>query len=436
MALFSGKIGPVHERVLPGRQVPITTITAVPKSVLVDFEVPERTVLAHRRIPNRKPNWELSLPVVCGLADDKGFPYRGKVVFVAEGIDPNSHTQQWQAVVPNKDGIFMPGMSVRLRLITSQPHKVMLVPPVYLTQTSPGSGEGLYDATAYDVNDRNAIETRKVTIGRRYDGMYSVCQGLNANDWVVLLGGGGGRVGETVKPEKVTTPPPPWAAISVPPSVPAAHPVAREVTDYEEFTGHIEAAQTAEIRARVTGNLDKVCFKPGAMVKKGDLLFEIDPRLYQAEVAQAAGALKEAKIRLDARTVDFKRAEPLFKTAAVSQADFDQAKSQRAEAAAAVQTAEAALDVAKVRLDFTRIGAPVRRADRPPAGRRGQPRHRRKDAPCHACFDRPDVRLLRYRRADRDGHSPPRRQGTARAAFVAGRLHLARREWVSPSQQG
>ena len=84
--------------------------------------------LAHRRMPDRKPDWELSLPVVFGLADDKGFPYRGKVVLRRRrDIDPKTHAQRWQAVVPNKDGIFMPGMSVRVRLITSEPHKVMLV---------------------------------------------------------------------------------------------------------------------------------------------------------------------------------------------------------------------------------------------------------------------------------------------------------------------
>ena len=103
-------------------------VIIAPDYMLVTFDVPESTVLAHRRMPSRKPNWELSLPVVVALADDKGFPYRGKVVSVAEGIDPKTHTQRWQAIVPNKDGLFMPGMSVRVRVITSEPHKVMLVP--------------------------------------------------------------------------------------------------------------------------------------------------------------------------------------------------------------------------------------------------------------------------------------------------------------------
>ena len=94
------------------------------------------------------------------------------------------------------------------------------------------------------------------------------------------------------------------------------------------------------------------------MVKKGDLLFEIDPRLYQAELDQAIGAVKEAQVRLDARVTSYKLVQKVFKTAAVSQEDYDKAKNQVAESQAAVHTAEAAVNVAKVRLGFTRITAP------------------------------------------------------------------------------
>ena len=332
-------------------------------SMLVWFNIDERAVLAHRRVPNRKPNWELSLPVVVGLADDKGFPYRGEVTHVAADIDPNTHAQRWQAVVPNKDGIFMPGMSVRLRLITSEPHKVMLVPhSISIRETSPISG-GRADAEVLIVNDRNLVESRKVSIGQHYDGFVSIQEGLKSNDWVVIRepgSGMGGRwnVGSAVAPEKVTTPPPPWASISVPPSVTVAHPVVREVTDYQDFTGHVAAAQTAEMRARASGNLDKVSFRPGMSVKKGDVLFEIDPRLYQAELDQAAGGVKQAQIRLNARKLDFDRMQVLANTKAVSQEEIDKVKAERDEAEAAVQTAEAALNVARVRLDYTKITAP------------------------------------------------------------------------------
>ena len=99
--------------------------------MVVTFDVPESAVLKHRRLLDRKPDWEQSLPVAFGLSDDKGFPYRGKVLSVPDAINSETHAQRWQAVVPNKDGIFMPGMSVRLRLLTSEPHKVMLVEAGY-----------------------------------------------------------------------------------------------------------------------------------------------------------------------------------------------------------------------------------------------------------------------------------------------------------------
>ena len=191
---------------------------------------------------DRKPDWERSLPVVCGLADDKGFPYRGKVISVGEGIDPNTHAQRWQALVKNQDGIFMPGMSVRLRLITSAPHSVKLIPAdTVFIHAQPKN------VVIEVMNERNVIESRNVTLGRRFEEFSSVPENLSANDWVVLSTDGRSyRPETTVKPEKVTTPPPPWASISVPPAVSVAHPVAREVTDYEQFTGHLEATKNPD----------------------------------------------------------------------------------------------------------------------------------------------------------------------------------------------
>ncbi len=117
LATFSGQCNlTASPNVATNSGATIAAIT-VPDSLVVTitFDVPESTVLAHRRLPERKPNWELSLPVVFALSDDKGFPYRGKIVSVAADIDPKTQTQRWQGVVPNKDGLFMPGMSVRVR---------------------------------------------------------------------------------------------------------------------------------------------------------------------------------------------------------------------------------------------------------------------------------------------------------------------------------
>ena len=82
---------------------------------------------------------------------------------------------------------------------------------------------------------------------------------------------------------------PPQAAPAEPPTIPVSQPVEREVTDYVDFTGRTDAVQSVDIRPRVTGYLVKMPFKEGAEVKAGDLLFEIDPRPYQAQLDQAAG---------------------------------------------------------------------------------------------------------------------------------------------------
>ncbi len=174
-------------------------------ATLVSFDVPDRTVLAHRRMPNYKAGWERTLPVVSALADEKGFPHRGKVVSVAETIDPTTHTQRWQAIVPNKDSIFMPGMSVRVRVITSEPHKVMLVPwHAYINDDI---------GRVFLVNDRNVVEARRITHGGHYDDFLEVLEGASATDWIVAQPYVDDiRIGAAVKPERVTTPPPPWSS--------------------------------------------------------------------------------------------------------------------------------------------------------------------------------------------------------------------------------
>ena len=142
------------------------------------------------------------------------------------------------------------------------------------------------------------------------------------------------------------------------PEVPVVRPVVREVTDAEVFTGRTEASAAVELRARVTGYLDKVLFKDGDDVKQGDVLFEIDPRPYRAEreKAQAVTALAEARLKQadDAG----KRAAALLASKAISQEDLDKAVADRAEAEAALAVARAGLAAAKLALDFSKVAAP------------------------------------------------------------------------------
>ena len=142
------------------------------------------------------------------------------------------------------------------------------------------------------------------------------------------------------------------------PEVPVVRPVVREVTDYEDFAGRTEASAAVEVRARVTGYLDKVLFKDGDDVKKGDVLFEIDPRPYRAELEKAQAVVALAEARLKQADDAAKRAAALLASKAVSPEDLDKATADRAEAEAAVAVARASLQAAKLTLESSRVAAP------------------------------------------------------------------------------
>jgi RND family efflux transporter MFP subunit len=145
-------------------------------------------------------------------------------------------------------------------------------------------------------------------------------------------------------------------------------PVAKEdITDYEFFTGRAEAIDYVEVRARVTGYLTEINFKPGSRIKKFDPkdpkskpLFKIDPRPYQAALDQATGALGLAKARLNLAKADLARAKELAKTpGAISQQDLDKYAAAEEEAAAAVTAATASTESAKLNVEFTDVGSPI-----------------------------------------------------------------------------
>lgn len=133
----------------------------------------------------------------------------------------------------------------------------------------------------------------------------------------------------------------------------------KDVPVYSEWVGTTEGLVNAKIRAQVTGYLSKQNYEEGTSVKKGDLLFEIDPRTFQAAVDQAEAQLAIAKARLGKTELDVKRYRPLAKESAISQQELDDAVQANLAAKAAVQVAVAALEQARLSLSFTKITSPV-----------------------------------------------------------------------------
>jgi len=150
-------------------------------------------------------------------------------------------------------------------------------------------------------------------------------------------------------------PPPPPAPLEVA----VARPVVRELVDWDEFTGQVEAVERIEVRARVNGYLESTHFREGEIVEQGRLLFVIDPRPYQAELDRAEAELARARARLALARNDAKRAERLVRIQAISQEEFDTRTTEHSEAGAELRAAEATVEQRRLDLEFTRVRAPI-----------------------------------------------------------------------------
>lgn len=153
--------------------------------------------------------------------------------------------------------------------------------------------------------------------------------------------------------------PAPQVAAPEDPVLPVSKPVQRVVTDYVDFTGRTDAVQAVDVRPRVTGYLIRMPFKEGSDVKKGDLLFEIHPRPYQAQLDQAKSqvALNEAQLKLAQTT--YRRDLPLRASGAVTQQDLDTERAAVDEATARIRASQAALEVYNLNLAFTKVTSPI-----------------------------------------------------------------------------
>lgn len=133
----------------------------------------------------------------------------------------------------------------------------------------------------------------------------------------------------------------------------------KEVTEWDEFTGRIEAVESVEVRPRVSGYITQIHFKAGALVNKDDPLFVIDPRPYQADLDRAAAGLEQAQAQMKLAQIDFNRTKGLREKNVVSPEEFDQKAASLQQMEASVRSAKAAVDSAALNLEFTQVRSPI-----------------------------------------------------------------------------
>jgi RND family efflux transporter MFP subunit len=146
---------------------------------------------------------------------------------------------------------------------------------------------------------------------------------------------------------------PPPAAVTV------SQPVQREVVEWDEYPGRLDAVDMVDIRSRVTGYLESIHFKEGAEVKKGDLLYVIDPRPYQTDFDHTAADVEQARSKLELAKNDLERAKKLLESKAISAEEADSRSKSVSQDEAAVQSAVAMHEMAHLNLDYTHITAPI-----------------------------------------------------------------------------
>ena len=144
-----------------------------------------------------------------------------------------------------------------------------------------------------------------------------------------------------------------------PPAVSVAEVVVREVSQWDELTGRVAAPETVELRPRVSGYIERVDFREGQEVARGDVLFVIDQRPYRAELQRAEAEVQRAVARRDVSRSEAARADQLAASRSISREEADQRKATAAEAEANVLAAQAALEMARLNLEYTEVRAPI-----------------------------------------------------------------------------
>jgi len=215
------------------------------------------------------------------------------------------------------------------------------------------------------------------------------------------------------------------------PTVSVAQPIARKVHEWDEFTGRLASPETVEVRARVSGYIDKIHFKEGGEVRQGELLVTIDQRPYQATVDRLKAELGAARARAELARGEAKRAEGLAATKAISTDTYEQRRQTAVQADESVLSAEAALKAAQLDLEFAEVRAPI-------TGRISNARVTAGNLvvggsaanatllttlvsqdPLHCYFEADETSVLRYRQLHREG-----KRVSAMFATVAAEMEL------------
>ncbi|EPE4129432.1 MULTISPECIES: efflux RND transporter periplasmic adaptor subunit [Pseudomonas] len=174
---------------------------------------------------------------------------------------------------------------------------------------------------------------------------------------VIAAVGGIAIAARDAKDEGKAAAPPAGAPMA--PQVPVAEVITRTVAPSAEYTGFLAAPKTVELRSRVGGAVDAVSVPEGSLVRKGQLLFQIDPRPFQVALDTATAQLRQAEVLASQAQADFDRAERLVATGAVARKTYDDAVSARSARQAQVQAAKAAVAAARLDLSFARVTAPI-----------------------------------------------------------------------------
>lgn len=143
------------------------------------------------------------------------------------------------------------------------------------------------------------------------------------------------------------------------PPVSAALVIEKQIEQTQEFSGRLEAIEHVDIRARVSGFITAVNFKPGSEVKKGTVLFVIDPRPYQAEMDHAEAGASSARAKVELARLELTRSEKLLAERAIAQREYDSSASSLKELDANARAAQASYEAAKLNLDYTQVRSPI-----------------------------------------------------------------------------